>query len=133
MKQLLRNSLTVLALLFTLGLSFSASANDVKKPTSSIELKFIGNLENKPVFQLSLLNEETDEFYITITDAQGIVLYSDEVKGTNIVRKFAIDTEEIGDGTLRVVVIARSNNHKETYEISRKQTYVVDGYVTRVK
>jgi hypothetical protein len=132
MKYSVKNTLTALFTLLVLTSSVSVMANDKIVPSSVVELKFIGNLENQPVFQLNLLNKEADEFYISISDLEGNVLYSDKVKGINITRKFAINTEEVGDRALRLTVYSKNNNNKESYEISRTQNYVLEASVTRV-
>jgi hypothetical protein len=132
MKHILRNSVTALVALFVLTFSVNAIANDEINPSSVVNLKFIGNHQSNPVFELNMLNEAGDEFTITISDLEGNVLYSDRVKGTNISRKFAINTDEIGDNTLRIDVRSRNSNKKETYNISRTQTYVMEASVTRV-
>jgi hypothetical protein len=132
MKQVLRNSAIALFTLFVLTFSVNAMANGGITPASVVEIKFIGNLQNQPVFQLSLLNKESDEFYISISDLQGNVLYSDRVKGINITKKFAINTDEIGDNTVRITVSSKSKNTKESYDISRTQNYVLESSVTRV-
>src|SRR5687768_12866715 len=117
MKTVLRNSVFALAAVVSLTLSASVKANGGNEPASSIEVKFIGNLQSQPVFQLNLLNEVADEFYISISDEQGNVLYSERVKGTNITKKFAINTDEVGDNVLKLEVRSRNTGKKETYNI----------------
>jgi uncharacterized protein (DUF2249 family) len=129
MKQVLRNSMFTLVALLSLGFSVMANGND---PESIVEVKFIGNMQSQPVFQMNLLNTTSDEFVITISDLQGNVLYSDRVKGVNISKKFAINTEEVGDNVLRLEVKAKSTGKKESYNINRTQNYVVESVVTRI-
>ncbi|WP_315820997.1 hypothetical protein [Paraflavitalea speifideaquila] len=110
MKIKMRNFGMMLMAVIALTLAFSNNtlANGEKNPkSSSIELKFIGEYESQPVFQLNLNNVEEDEFSITFRDEFGNVLYSGKVKGSNISKKFMLNTEEIGDHVLHVEVKAK--------------------------
>ncbi len=132
MKPVLRNSIFALAALVAVSFSGSVKANGGNDPEAVFEVKFIGNLQSQPVFQLNLLNQVSDEFYISISDLQGNILYSDRVKGTSITKKFAINTDEVGDNTLRLEVRSKNTGKKEIYDINRTQNYVVESVVTRV-
>ena len=119
---------------FTVTFSNTTLANGEKNPkSSSIELKFIGHYENQPVFQLNLNNIEEDEFSITFRDDYGNVLYSGKVKGSNISKKFMLNTEEIGDNVLSVEVKAKKNDKAEVYQINRNRSYVEETVVNKVK
>jgi len=118
----------------TLAFSTTTLANGEKNPkSSSIELKFIGHYENQPVFQLNLNNTEEDEFSITFRDDYGNVLYTGKVKGSNISKKFMLNTEEIGDNVLNVEVKAKKNDKAEVYQINRNRSYVDETVVNKVK
>lgn len=134
MKKIMKHSaiVSVLFLALTLVFAGSAAANEEKKPASNIELKFIGNYENQPVFQLNVTTAVEDEFIITLRDRDGVVLYTDKVKGTNVSKKFMLNTDEMGDNVVNVEV--RSKKGKaEVYTINRKQSLVEETLVTKVK
>lgn len=136
MKNKMRNFGMMLMAVVALTFAFSTTtlANGEKTPkSSSIELKFIGHYENQPVFQLDLNNTEEDEFSITFRDDFGNVLYSGKVKGSNISKKFMLNTEEIGDNVLSVEVKAKKNDKAEVYKINRNRSYVEETVVNKVK
>ena len=136
MKIKMKNFGMMLMAVVALTLTFSTTtlANGEKTPkSSSIELKFIGHYENQPVFQLNLNNTEEDEFSITFRDDYGNVLYSGKVKGSNISKKFMLNTEEIGDNVLSVEVKAKKNDKAEIYQINRNRSYVEETVVNKVK
>ncbi|AXY77754.1 hypothetical protein D3H65_28885 [Paraflavitalea soli] len=136
MKIKMRNFGMMLMAVVALTLTFSNTtlANGEKNPkSSSIELKFIGHYENQPVFLLNLNNTEEDEFSITFRDDYGNVLYSGKVKGSNISKKFMLNTEEIGDNVLNVEVKAKKNDKSEIYQINRNRSYVDETVVNKVK
>jgi hypothetical protein len=111
----------------------AVKANDEGKTTSTIELRFIGNLENQPVFLLNLANAEQEEFTITFRDEYGNVLYSDRVKGANISKKFMLNTDEIGNDILSVDVKAKKSGKVETFKINRSIVYVNETVVKKVQ
>jgi hypothetical protein len=136
MKTIMRNyGIMAIALVaFTLAFSTTTLANNEKeKVASAIELKFIGHYENQPVFQLNLNNKEEDEFTITFRDDYGNVLYAGKVKGSNISKKFMLNTEEIGENILSVEVKSKKKNQSEVYQINRNRSYVEETVVSKVK
>ena len=134
MKQLLKNYGIMAIALVALTLTFSTTtlANDEGGKNNATELKFIGNLENQPVFQLTL-NGEEDEYSITFRDEYGNVLYADKIKGANVTKKFLLKAEELGDTTLNVVVKSKKTNKTEVYTINRSHSYVEETVVSKVK
>lgn len=126
----------VMALLIAFGLSLSVSAiangSYGADDKSAPELKFIGNIDDQPLFQLNLNNTQEDVYTITITDAYGNLLYSDRVKGINISKKFRLNIEELGDETLRVKVSSKKTNKSDVYEIKRTSRLVEEATVSRL-
>jgi len=129
-----KSGIIAIALLaLTLGFSTVTLASDEDGNKNVTELKFIGNLENQPVFQLSLNGTEEDEYSITFRDDSGNVLYSDKVKGANITKKFMLKAEEIGDAIVNVVVKSKKTGKTEVYSINRSHSYVEETVVNKVK
>jgi hypothetical protein len=135
MKKAMRNyGITIITLIaLTVGFSTVTLANDEGKPNHTTELKFIGNMENQPVFQLNLVNTEDDEISVTFRDDAGNVLYSDKFKGANITKKFMLKSEDFGDAALHVVVKSKKNNSTDVYTINRSHTYVEETIVNKIK
>lgn len=136
MKKAMRNyyGLMMFALIaLTLGFSTITLANDEGKAKNITDLKFIGNMENQPVFQLSLNNTEDDEFTVTFRDEAGNVLYNDKFKGANLSKKFMLKSEEFGDSALNVVVKSKKYNTTDVYTINRSHTYVEETVVNKLK
>lgn len=89
-----------------------ANNNNEEKP---VQLTFIGNLNNQPVYKLDLNNLQEAEYSIVIKDAAGEVLYTEKVKGTNISRKFQLNTAEVEENDLRFEVVNRKSNAVSIY------------------
>lgn len=135
MKTEMRNyrKMAIVALAFTLAFSTPTLANDGDKENPTTELKFIGNMENQPVFELNLSNNE-DEYTVIFRDEYGNVLYSDKFKGaTGLTKKFMLKSEDFGDTALNVVVKSKKNNTTEVYTINRSHSYVEETQVNKIK
>jgi hypothetical protein len=124
--------IAVLAL--TLAFTTPALANgpDKENPTNT-EFKFIGNVENQPVFELNLINSD-DEYTVTFRDQSGNVLYTDKYKGAaGLTKKFLLKTEDFGDVAVNVVVKSKKNGTSEVYTINRSQSDVEETVINKIK
>jgi hypothetical protein len=117
---------------FTVAMATPAFANDDKKAIP-VELKFIGNLHEQPLFHMVFTNQEVTEYTITVRDAYNNVLYKDVVKGGNMTKKFLLNTEELGDVELRFEVTSKSYEKAVVFEINKYSRYVEDVVITKSK
>jgi len=125
--------LAVAALGLTLAFTTPSMANDGEKGDHKTELKFIGNMENQPVFELNLANKVEDEYTVTFRDEYGNVLYNEKFKGTGLIKKFLLKSEDFGDAALNVTVKSKNGNTTEVYAINKSQSYVEETLVSKVK
>lgn len=126
---------TVIALvaLFVTAFTAPAMAND-EKNVIPVELKFLGNIKNQPLFELNFnANESESEITVAILDIYGNTLYKDVVKGANISKKFLLNTEEIGNDVLRFEITGKKTNKTVVYEVNRNSRIVEDLVVNKLK
>ena len=120
--------------LCTMGLTNATFAGT--KPTDPSELKFVGKVNDRPVFQLNLNNAEADVYYINIKDANFNVLYSEKVKGTNLTRSYQLDIDpsdlDSSDFGLTVEVTSASTHKTEVYKVSTKTSVTKDIIVAQL-
>ena len=115
MKVMNKNKAIIIAVLATVSTSFinPVSAMDKKSDPPGVEIRYLGFVNKNPVFEITTNNVQADNFFITIMDETGAVLFSEKLSGKNLSRRYRIDTdEEITDGGLRFEV--RSVNSKKT-------------------
>src|SRR4029453_4090418 len=99
-----KNKAIIVALMAIISTSFSnpVSAMDKKSDPPGVQIKYLGFVQENPVFEITTNNAQADNFFITIRDETGTVLFSEKLSGKNISRRYRIDTdEEIADGGLR--------------------------------
>jgi len=88
-------------------------------------LTFIGNIKNQPLFQLNFTGEANyDEYTITIKDEAGITLYRENIKGGSFTKKFLINTEELGNTTLKFEIASKNSKSSVFYEVNRSSQVV---------
>jgi hypothetical protein len=120
-----------LASIFTVTLSTTVLANDEKKAIP-VELKFIGNIENQPVFQLTFASPDENEFTIVVRDEFNTVLYRDYVKAGNVTKKFLLNTEELGNTTIQFEITGKKTHKKVIYEVNKQSRFVEDVVVNKM-
>ncbi|WP_205510992.1 hypothetical protein [Longitalea arenae] len=125
--------LAIVALAFTLAFTTPSMANDGGKGDHKSELKFIGNVDNQPVFELNLDNKVEDEYTVIFRDENGNVLFNDTFKGAGLTKKFLLKSDELGDAALKVTVRSKKGNTTEVYSINRSHSYVEETQVNKVK
>jgi hypothetical protein len=114
-KVMSKNKAIIVGLMAIISTAFSnpVSAMDKKSDPPGVEIRYLGFVKKNPVFEITTNNLQADNFFITIRDEAGTVLFSEKLSGKNLSRKYRIDTEEeIADGGLRFEV--RSVNSKKT-------------------
>ncbi|HTE11005.1 MAG TPA: hypothetical protein VK645_08545 [Chitinophagaceae bacterium] len=135
MKNVMKNYKTLAIALFaalSVASTSNVMANEGVKPKSNIDLKFIGNIENQPVFQLNVNNTEDDEYIVTFRDEQNNVLYSGKLKGINITKNFQLSTEDDVNNTMSVEVRSRKSNKSEVYKINRTRSFTDEIVVNKI-
>ncbi|MGN6294661.1 MAG: hypothetical protein ACTHMV_18070 [Chitinophagaceae bacterium] len=134
MKNLLSNTrIAAVALVLSLTLVFATAAQANETNPTGVELRFIGNLKNQPVFHLSYNGAVENEYTIVVRDEYNNVLYKDYVKGTNISKKFMLNTDELGDVDVTFEITDRKAGKPVVYEISKNSRLIQDVVVNKLK
>src|SRR5215467_15696224 len=76
-------------------------AIDGKNDTPAVSLTYIGLVQNQPMFQLDLNSVEETDFYVSIKDQYGQVIYSEKIKAKNFTRSYRLDSENLEDAILK--------------------------------
>jgi hypothetical protein len=106
-------------------------ATDGRNDTPAVSLKYIGLVQNQPMFQLDLNSVEETEFYVSIKDQYGQVFYTEKIKAKNFTRNFRLDTESFEDAVLKVEV--RDGNKKpEVFTINRNTRYYEETSISKL-
>ncbi len=128
MKQVINNMKTVVAafvLVLTLGFANNSFANNGEN-TNAVELKYLGNLKNQPVFQLNIKGAVDAEFMVRITDEANNVVYAEKLKGQDISKKFQLSDEALENSLLTFEIINKKDNSVTTFKVRNNTRTVQD-------
>ena len=131
MKSKIKNYGTI-ALFVAFSLMATVSwANDGRNDTPAVSLKYIGLVQNQPMFQLDLNSVEETDFYVSIKDQDGRVIYNEKIKAKTFTRNFRLDTESLDDAILKVEV--RDGNKKPyVFTINRNTRYYEETSISKL-
>jgi len=130
----MKNKIIAIALFAVTSITTSTTvlANDEKNNVKS-ELKFIGNINNQPVFHLVLDNVAAQNFTVIIRDEYSNVLYRySSNDGSNFNKKFQLNTEDIGDDAVRFEITTGKNSKPVVYEVNRSTRVVEEMLVSKL-
>lgn len=139
MKKVFNNNRLILLAFFTVfttAASTVALANDSTVMTKGVpvELKFLGNVKDQPVFQLNFFGTpEENEFTIVIRDEFGNSVFRELIKGEIFSKKFLLNSEVLGDESVRFEITGRKSKKTVVFEVNRTMTYVEDMKVSTLK
>lgn len=89
MKKVLLNTkigALAIAVLLATSVNTKALANDGQPD----QLKYLGNINNSPVYQLSLQNADNNIYIISVRDYEGTVLFREKLQGSKIIRNYQL-------------------------------------------
>lgn len=129
----MKNKIIAIALFAVTSITTSTTvlANDETKNVKS-ELKFIGNINNQPVFHLVLDNIAAQDFTVIIRDDRSNVLYRYSSNDGIFSKKFQLNTEDIGDDAVRFEITTGKNSKPVVYEVNRNTKVVQEVVVSKL-
>jgi hypothetical protein len=130
MKKIFNNNRLIAV--FSMATAPAALAND-KNPVVPVQLTYVGNVQNQPLFQLSFTgNSLQNDFTIIISDEYGNSLYRENIKAENFTKRFLVNTEELGDETLHFTIFCKNTKTSVQYAVNRNTRQVQDILVSEV-
>ena len=119
-----KNSFRVLAVSIAalFGVTCTSFAHAAGEATGNfpVSVKYVGAINNAPIFQLSFTNETVEQFEIFITDKFDTIYY-EKIKGKGLVRKFQFLSNDLKGGApddeITVVIQNTATKEVTTYKI----------------
>lgn len=120
MKQI--RTIIAIAIFSVIGFTqVNAADTTADTPSLPVELKYAGNYKNQPLIQLNFSGSKDENvFNILITDEEGVVLYSADVKGEIFSKQFLLNTEDLGDAVLRFEISGKKSGKTVAYRVNRQ-------------
>ena len=130
MKSKIKNYGTI-ALFVAFSLMATVSwAKDGGNDTPAVSLKYVGLVQNQPMFQLDLNSVEETDFYVSIKDQDGQVIYNEKIKAKNFTRNYRLNTS-VDDAILKVEV-REGNKKPEVFTINRNTRYYEETSISKL-
>jgi hypothetical protein len=126
-----RNIFIALATFFAISIAVPAAAGEA--PGQPVELKYIGKIKNQPVFELTVSGMEDNEFTVVIRDEYNDVLYKEIFKGDSITKKFLLQTEDLGNASVKFEVIAKKSEKTFVYQVNKNSRIMEDVVVNKIR
>jgi hypothetical protein len=114
---------------------FFSTANAAEKntgKTAPYELKYVGKIQEQPIFQLDIENPEREEMYLTIFDQAGNVLYADKFAGKTFSKKFQFEMIDGLSTKIKMTISSKSTRQSQQFEINNVQKMFEEVVVTKV-
>jgi hypothetical protein len=111
----------------------NATGKDNIKKENPVEVKFLGNLNEQPVFQIQFDNATEEEILFVMRDAEGTVIYSEKFSGKKFSKKFQFEKADLSDLNVQLELFSKKNNETQAYTISKSTRTVDEVVVSRLK
>ena len=98
-------------------------AQSVSKSPNA-EIKYVGMLDNKLVFEVNYKNEAEAGFILEIRDGDGFEFYSAKFKQKNFKKRYAIDKNELGNISLTFVLASEGNLQQQEFDVNTSSRIV---------
>jgi hypothetical protein len=96
------------------------------------EIKFVGVVEEKFVFEIVYPNERLNVFSVEIKDQQGYQFYFNKLKQKGYKQQFAIDKFELANGSLTFTLTAQGNVQKQVFDINASSRTIEEVSVVKL-
>ena len=110
-------------------LSFTTAnfSSEVRIGRNATGLHFVGKVENQPLFRLVLNSEVSADYVVKVKEANGEIIFSENLRGGSITRIYQLNTEnsETISGT-RFEVTDKATNKTTVYTISNLSRTIDD-------
>lgn len=130
LRRAIGSTLVVCALVVP-SLSYTANAQQMTTTKNNPEIKYLGTIQDKLVFQVDLPNASSNSLFVSIKDEEGFVLFSQKIRDNKFSRKFAFDREEFEGKKLSFVIHDASETTAQTFQVARNLRFVEDVVITR--
>jgi hypothetical protein len=131
----LKTRIVAIALVAALTVAFTTPvlANTTGENPQAVELKYLGQYKNQPVFELTFKNSEEAEFTVVIRDEQDNIVYKDFIKSGVTSKKYMLNTEELGDVPVNFEITSRKTDKTVVYKVNKNTRVVEDVVVNLVR
>ncbi len=131
-----KKSMYALAFVLATGISSPLMAGSTPKAVttlaSNISVKYIGQSNYMPVFQVNIDNATQEAVLVTLKDDESNVIYSDKFKGKTFSKNFQFDVANPDNTTITLMLSSKGFSKTESFQISNVSKIVEKISVTKL-
>lgn len=86
--------------------------------SSAPEIKYIGTMDDKLVFQVEYDNQFQEGFSVEITDQQGYQFYFSKFNDKTFKKRYAIDKAELGSNSISFKVATKTTAKEQVFDVN---------------
>ena len=130
LKNVLR-SVAFTALVAFLFVPSTVLATDTK-PLPLAEIKYIGSIDFKPVFQIDFNNEDAAEVNLLLRDENGTIIYFEVIKDKKYSRKIQLENIE-RNARVTLKLRSKKGSQSQVFQINKSTRIVEDVVIAKVQ
>ena len=128
-----RNAILKLVLVWLLIVNaFGIAQAQPLSDSPSAEMKYIGMVDDKLVFEIEYKNESQNVFTVEIKDEDGFQFYQGKFKQRAFKKQFAISKDELRNNSITFVLAAQGKLQKQTFDINATSRLVEEVSVVKL-
>ena len=108
------------------------SAQSVKQSEPPLQVKYIGLLNEQPLFQVDFQNENGEAYTFAIKDQEGNVLYSEKIKDKKFSKKFKWENTELDTTKLILSLSSEKGQKTQLFEMNTNFRSYQDVVITKL-
>jgi len=106
-------------------------AQDKGQP-DSVAIKYIGTLDDLPLFQIEFDNKEGIVYRVSIADETGEVLYTEKFSDKKFSKKFKLESPQLNQSRLTFTVTSEKEKHTQVFVVNSNYRTVPDYQITKL-
>ena len=109
-----------------------ATAQSLKQSDPPLQVKYIGSLDEHPMFQVDFLNESEEIYFFSIKDPDGDVLYTEKIKDKKFSKKFKWVNTELNSDKLILSLSNEKGQKTQLFEMNTNFRSYQDVVITKL-
>ena len=109
-----------------------ARANAQDPSPSGVVIRYIGSINNQPVFQIEFENQNAEAYNVSIKDEVGNTLYNEKFKDKKFSKKFQFERSTTDDMKLTFTLSGQKQRLTQVFEVNTSVRTVEDVVVTKL-
>ncbi len=127
----LRNVLTSAVFVSVLMIG-SAKAAETKSDAAPVEVNYLGQVDNHPVFQINFDNPTQENFFVTLTDESGNMLFNGRFNDKKFSKKFKLQTDDVNGMKIKMSLTSGTGKKTQVFEVNNVAKVIQEVVVTKV-